>query len=150
MQFHQLQYATINKRPKRVGRGGKRGKTSGRGTKGQKARAGHRIRPEERDIIKKLPKRRGFGKNRSRTVNDSVQKPVVINLERIEASALRGSLTPAELVAAGVVRRHKGIIPQIKILSGGNLTKRISISGMAVSLSAREKIEKAGGTVVDT
>jgi large subunit ribosomal protein L15 len=42
-----------------VGRGGKRGKTSGRGGKGQTARAGHKIRPEIRDLIKKLPKRRG-------------------------------------------------------------------------------------------
>lgn len=148
MQFHHLQPKSEHKRGKRVGRGGKRGKTSGRGTKGQKARAGHRIRPEERDIIKKLPKRRGFGKNRARTVNDSVQKPIVINLDRIEASALQGSLSPRELVSAGLVRRRKGAIPQIKLLSGGNLTKRISVSGMAVSLSAREKIEKAGGSVL--
>jgi len=44
-----------------VGRGGKRGKTAGRGTKGQNARAGRKKRPELRDIIKKLPKRRGYG-----------------------------------------------------------------------------------------
>ncbi len=148
MQFHQLTTKTKLKRGKRVGRGGKRGKTSGRGTKGQKARAGHRIRPEERDIIKKLPKRRGFGKNRARTVNDSVHKPVVINIGRIEASALHGSLTPKELITAGLVRRHKGMIPQIKLLSSGALTKQISVSGMAVSQSAREKIEKAGGEIL--
>ena len=66
MQLHQLQPKHSKKRKKIVGRGGKRGKTSGRGHKGQKARAGHRIRPEERDAIKKIPKKRGHGKNRAR------------------------------------------------------------------------------------
>ncbi|HEY4495498.1 MAG TPA: uL15 family ribosomal protein, partial [Candidatus Paceibacterota bacterium] len=60
MQLHQLQRNKKARKGIRVGRGGKRGKTSGRGTKGQKARAGHRIRPEIRDAIKKLPKRRGY------------------------------------------------------------------------------------------
>ena len=60
------------KRPyRRVGRGqsSTRGKQSGRGGKGQTARAGNKRRPELRDIIKKLPKRRGYGKNRGRTFN---------------------------------------------------------------------------------
>ena len=148
MQFHHLITEHPDKRSKRVGRGGKRGKTSGRGTKGQKARSGHRIRPAERDVIKKLPKRRGFGKNRSRTVNDSVEKPVVVNLSRIETSAgLAGFLSPAVLLKAGIVHRRKGIIPRIKLLSQGLLSKQITVSGMTVSQSAREKIEKAGGTV---
>ena len=51
----ELKRKTQNKKPKLVGRGSKRGKTSGRGTKGQKSRAGHKIRPEIRDRIKKLP-----------------------------------------------------------------------------------------------
>ena len=61
------------KRPyRRVGRGqsSTRGKQSGRGGKGQTARAGAKIRPALRDIIKKIPKRRGYGKNRGRTVVD--------------------------------------------------------------------------------
>ena len=60
MQTHQLKRNISNKKKRVVGRGGKRGKTSGRGTKGQKARAGHRIRPALRDIIKKIPKLRGY------------------------------------------------------------------------------------------
>lgn len=57
MQIHQIK-PKIRKEPKkRVGRGGKRGTYSGRGSKGQKARAGHRIRPYLRDVIKKLPKK---------------------------------------------------------------------------------------------
>ena len=61
MQFHTLKRKTKNKKAKQVGRGGTRGKTSGRGTKGQNARAGHKKRPELRDIIKRVPKLRGRG-----------------------------------------------------------------------------------------
>lgn len=63
MQFHNLQAKTKRKYARQVGRGGTRGKTSGRGTKGQNARAGHKKRPELRDIIKRIPKLRGRGKS---------------------------------------------------------------------------------------
>jgi len=59
MQLHELQPTFPNKDRKRIGRGGKRGTTSGRGQKGQSSRAGHRIRPAERDFIQRLPKLRG-------------------------------------------------------------------------------------------
>jgi len=77
MQLHDLKPLHPNKSSKRVGRGGKRGTTSGRGTKGQRARAGHRIRPAERDLIQRLPKLRGFAnkpkrkKNKSQKVNST-------------------------------------------------------------------------------
>ena len=60
MQIHNLKRKTPNKKVMLVGRGGKRGKSSGRGGKGQTARAGNKRRPELRDIIKKLPKNRGY------------------------------------------------------------------------------------------
>lgn len=63
MQFHNLIAKTKRKYAKQVGRGGTRGKTSGRGTKGQNARAGRKKRPEMRDIIKRIPKLRGRGKS---------------------------------------------------------------------------------------
>lgn len=63
MQLHLLKRKTPNKKSKQVGRGGTRGKTSGRGTKGQNARAGRKKRPELRDFIKRVPKLRGRGKN---------------------------------------------------------------------------------------
>ncbi|KKW15207.1 MAG: hypothetical protein UY54_C0009G0005 [Parcubacteria group bacterium GW2011_GWA2_50_10b] len=63
MQFHTLKRKTARKYPKQVGRGGTRGKTSGRGTKGQNARAGRKKRPELRDFIKRVPKLRGRGKS---------------------------------------------------------------------------------------
>jgi large subunit ribosomal protein L15 len=67
MQFHILKRKTPNKKHKTVGRGGTRGKTSGRGTKGQNARAGHKKRPELRDFIKRVPKLRGRGKNSNKS-----------------------------------------------------------------------------------
>lgn len=63
MQFHNIKRKTPNKKSKQVGRGGTRGKTSGRGTKGQNARAGRKKRPELRDFIKRVPKLRGRGKS---------------------------------------------------------------------------------------
>ena len=60
MQIHNLKRLHKNKKDRLVGRGGKHAKTSGRGGKGQTARAGNKRRPELRDIIKKLPKNRGY------------------------------------------------------------------------------------------
>lgn len=60
MQIHDLKRTHKNKKDRIVGRGGKHAKTSGRGGKGQTARAGNKRRPELRDIIKKLPKNRGY------------------------------------------------------------------------------------------
>jgi large subunit ribosomal protein L15 len=148
MQLHQLKPKTAFAVSKRVGRGGKRGKTSGRGTKGQKARAGHRIRPEARDLIKKIPKLRGHGKNRARTVSDAIQKPVTLNVSSIDSHFENGErVTPATLREKGIVRSHAGTRPAIKILGDGNLSKKVSVADCAVSKSAREKIEKAGGSV---
>lgn len=61
MQYHNLISKTKRKKSRQVGRGGTRGKTSGKGTKGQNARAGRKKRPELRDIIKRIPKLRGRG-----------------------------------------------------------------------------------------
>ncbi|MEK7539253.1 MAG: hypothetical protein AAB595_01250 [Patescibacteria group bacterium] len=60
MQIHNLKRVHKNKRDRLIGRGGRRGKTAGRGGKGQTARAGNKRRPELRDIIKRLPKNRGY------------------------------------------------------------------------------------------
>lgn len=68
MQLYQLKPDHARKTDKRVGRGGKRGTYSGKGTKGQHSRAGHRIRPAERDFIQRLPKLRGVG-NMATNVN---------------------------------------------------------------------------------
>lgn len=59
MQLHEVVPIHKNKSKKRIGRGGKRGTYSGRGMKGQKSRAGHKIRPAIRDLIQRTPKLRG-------------------------------------------------------------------------------------------
>lgn len=137
----------MQKRAKRVGRGGKRGKTSGRGHKGQLARAGNSTRPEMREIIKKLPKLRGFGVNRARTVHSGRVRPVVVNLAALEAKHEAGEVTPRSLVAAGIVAPRAKRAPAVKILGDGGVKKKFTVSGCAVSASARKKIEAAGGTV---
>ena len=148
MQTHQIKRNKPNKKKTTVGRGGKRGKTSGRGHKGQKARSGHKLRPEMRDIIKKLPKRRGYGKNRARTVNSSVEKPTPINLPVLEEVFADGdAVTPATFVEKGILKKEKGRLPQVKILGMGDITKKVNVSGCTVSESAKGKIEKAGGSV---
>jgi ribosomal protein L15 len=76
MQIHNLKRQHKNKKDRLVGRGGKHAKTSGRGGKGQTARAGNKRRPELRDIIKKLPKNRGYQFK-------SIRKVFVIKKEKL-------------------------------------------------------------------
>lgn len=142
MQLNQLKRKTPNKAHKTVGRGGKRGKTSGRGTKGQKARAGHRIRPEVRDVIKKLPKLRGYR-------NTSIEEKVhVVNVSALEKFFSNGDTVTARTLAEhGVVRSRKGRTPSVKILGTGELTKKLTLTGVTVSASAKQKIEAVGGSV---
>lgn len=149
MQTNTLAPATARMTSARVGRGGKRGKTSGRGTKGQNARAGHKKRPEMRDLIKKLPKLRGHGKNRSRTVRvqDSY---TVVNLSALEATFEAGALvTLVTLSKAGLAGSRGGVIRPVKILGTGSLTKALKVSGCTYSAAARTAIEAAGGSVTD-
>ena len=75
MQIHELKREHKNMRDRLVGRGGKHAKTSGRGGKGQTARAGNKRRPELRDIIKRLPKNRGYKFH-------SIRKEVVMSKEK--------------------------------------------------------------------
>lgn len=149
MQLNELKTSKGITKARRVGRGGKRGKTSGKGHKGQKSRAGHKIRPAERDIIKRIPKRRGYGKNRSRTVNPARVRPVTVNLRELEAAfEADNRVDPRELVAKQVIRRRAGRTPTVKILGMGTLTKKLTIAGCEFSTSAREAIEKAGGEIL--
>ncbi len=145
MQTNQLKRIHPNKKRMIVARGGKRGKTAGRGGKGQSARAGNKRRPEWRDIIKRLPKLRGRGKNSNKPFQE---RPVVVNLSAIEANfSTNDAVTPTILVEKGIVKTLSGRIPQVKILGEGEITKSITLSGCYISGSASEKIIKAGGSV---
>lgn len=143
--------ATLNslkragKRPyRRVGRGqsSTRGKQSGRGGKGQSARAGNKIRPAIRDIIKKLPKRRGYGKNRARTVDPTRTVFVAVSLTKLDAMFGGGDVTREMLIERGVIGRKE----RAKIV-GGETSKKFSIKGMTATAGARASIEKAGGSI---
>ena len=147
MQLHSLSPSTKRTKNEPVGRGGRRGKTSGRGHKGQSSRAGHKIRPEMRDIIKKLPKLRGHGKNRSRTVRTNRISVTPISIAAIESAYSVGEIiSPATLLAKGLVRRTKGRAPSVKILGAGPFTKAFIIQQCAMSETARKALLAAGGT----
>jgi len=131
-------------RVKRLGQGESsgHGKTSGKGHKGQKARSGGSIRlgfeGGQMPLIRRLPKR-GFNNARFKT------KYAVVNLSDLNRFDDGASVDEQSLRAAGLVR---GTIDGVKILGNGELTKKVSIVADKVSASAREKIEKAGGSVV--
>ena len=147
MQLNTITPRTKNKKPEPVGRGGKRGKTSGHGHKGQSSRAGHKIRPESRDMIKKLPKLRGHGKNRARTVRTNQHDITAVNLIDIEALYTAGeTVSPATLLAKGLVRRVKGRAPEVKVLGNGPLTKALIVSKCTISTVAQAALLAAGGT----
>jgi len=129
-----------------VARGGKRGKTAGRGGKGQSARAGNKRRPEWRDIIKRLPKLRGRGKSSNKPFQGI---PVVVNLSDFEnVFVANDAVTPTILIEKGLVSTVSGVNPAVKILGDGEITIALKISGCYISESAKDKVLKVGGSVV--
>jgi large subunit ribosomal protein L15 len=136
MQLHQVKPKHKQKSKKRVGRGGKRGTYSGKGLKGQKSRAGRKMRPELRDYIKKIPKKRGY---RFKSIN---QKPEIVNLRDLEKFFNDGdSVTPEILLEKGLVARIKGKVPEIKILGNGGLKKKLKIENCLMSKSVKKAIK---------
>lgn len=135
----------MTKRPyRRVGRGqsSTRGKTSGKGGKGQTARAGAKIRPALRDIIKKIPKRRGFGKNRGRTVWEKKPRPVTLSLALLTSKFKGSDVTVQALKEQGLVAQNaRGV----KVV-GSETSKKFTLKGVHVSGGAKAAIEKAGGS----
>src|SRR5258708_5848915 len=101
-----------NRKKMTVGRGGKRGKTSGRGTKGQKARAGRKIRPALRDTIKKLPRLRGVTINKRGSQHSSAHlPPVAISLSVLAHFKGGETVTPEALIERGLIARVRGRVP---------------------------------------
>lgn len=145
MKLHTLQQ-NARKKKKTVGRGGRRGKTSGRGTKGQKARAGHRIRPAIRDVIKKLPKLRGRGKNINKAFRVA---PVIVKLGAIDRlfTTAGASVTPETLASFSLIRVRGKIMPRVKVVGTGSISKALVFSRCTFSKEALKKIETAGGSV---
>jgi large subunit ribosomal protein L15 len=145
MQIHNLKRITPNKDVMLVGRGGKRGKTSGRGTKGQNARAGRKKRPEIRDIIKRIPKLRGRGVSPFKPLSAAYFPVNLVVLEKISSAG--DVINPAYLATKNVISSVNGKLPAIKVLGSGELTKALTFEGCKISASAKDKIVKAGGSV---
>ena len=145
MQIHNLKREHKNKKDRLVGRGGKHAKTSGRGGKGQTARAGNKRRPQLRDIIKKLPKNRGY------QFQSFQVKPSLVSLDKIiKAYPNGGEVNPTELLKLKVIKKKKGFIPKVKILNGKeDFSISIIISKCTVSEVAKGKIVKAGGKIIE-
>lgn len=138
MQFHQLNPKHKNASRKRVGRGGKKGKTSGFGV--QKL---GRSQPRIREVLKRYPKLRGY---RISTVTEGVS---ALNIGKLEKKFETGAtINPKILAEKRLVHMLAGKLPQVKILGQGELTKAFTFEGVFVSKSAKEKIEKAGGKIV--
>ena len=138
MQLHQLKPIYKSKSKKRIGRGGKRGTYSGRGQKGQKSRAGRKIRPAERDLIQRLPKLRGFKNKPLRS------KPAIVNLADLESKIAGNIINREILIKSGLIRKSD---KRIKILAEGEVKRALEVQGFDVSESAKKKIIAAGGKV---
>lgn len=141
--LHNLQAPRRNRRAlRRLGRGhgSGRGKTAGRGTKGQKARTGGRgglKRLGMKRILLAAPKVRGF--------RSLVPKSAVVNVGDIERAFDAGAtITPRALVGKQLIRSKDH---DVKVLGQGTVTKAFTFKGIAVSAPAREKITQAGGTI---
>jgi large subunit ribosomal protein L15 len=130
-----------NKRPKRIGfgMGSGHGKTATRGSKGQRSRAGSRMRPGfeggQMPLHRRLPKR-GF-------TNIFKKQHAIVHLGDLEKFSPEDAVTPEALLKRGLIKRlHDGL----RVLGDGELKAPLKISAHHFSKSALEKIQKAGGT----
>lgn len=128
-------------RTRRIGRGpgSGRGTTAGKGTKGQRARSGGRKglkRIGLKRIMARVPKHRGF--------TAVYKKPQAVNVGVLNARLEGGVITPRRLEEERLVHTARF---GVKIVGDGELTKAFTVQGCAVSASAKEKIEKAGGKI---
>ena len=135
MQIHNLKRENIDRAARRIGRGGKRGTYSGRGIKGLGARAGGKFRPQERDILKKIPKLRGHKFKAYRP------RPAVVNVADLARVFGAGdTVSPATLLVHGLIRRISGKTPNVKILGTGATEKKFIFKDVLFSKSAAAKI----------
>ncbi len=151
MQLHELKKFHKSKSKKRVGRGGKRGTFSGRGSKGQLARGarlGADFRGGNAPIWKLFPKKRGSNKKteiKHRSFKVKSHKPFIVNLKTLEKVFTEGELINPEAL------REKKLIDslkrQVKVLADGGIGKKFIFSKLYFSKSAREKILKSGSEI---
>src|SRR3989338_3766338 len=155
MDLSKLQSHTPRKSKKRIGRGGKRGTFSGHGTKGQKSRAGASVRPGFRGgdnrIWQLFPKQRGASKKpgskaphrKHRYFQLKHEKPAVFNLGFFNQFSEDDLMSPKALKEKGLIKSDK----KIKILSNGELNKKMQFEGFTFSKSAKNKVLKNGSSI---
>ena len=137
----------INKSKIRVGRGigSGKGKTSGRGVKGQKSRSGVAIKSFEggqMPLYRRLPKR-GFN-------SITTEKIAILNLEKIQSFIDNKTINSGELLNADLLKKLKLInknSTKLKILGSGDIKDKVNIEANLASKSAVEKLEKIGGSI---
>src|SRR5437660_11164781 len=146
-----LKPARSRKDRKRIGRGigSGKGRYSGRGIKGQKARSGsHKMRAGfeggQMPIYMRLGKQRGSTSKDAMPIGPFRTSTVPVNVGSLDRFDAGAEVTPESLVEAGVIKNTK---VDVKILGNGEITKKLTVRVHAISATAREKIEKAGGTV---
>lgn len=148
MKLHDLKATPgARHRRRRLGRGESSGlgKTCGKGHKGQKSRSGASIRPGfeggQMPMMRRLPKK-GFNNAQFKT------QYAIVNLSGLEAKYSDGDTVNEEtLRACGLL---KGSYDGVKVLGDGELTKKLTVDVDKISASAKEKVEKAGGTVAES
>ncbi|MFH1656655.1 MAG: 50S ribosomal protein L15 [Candidatus Nealsonbacteria bacterium] len=142
MQIHQLKPIHKNKKKKRIGRGGKRGTYSGRGQKGQKSRAGSKMAPAIRELIKRYPKLKGY---KSKRIEKNI---AIVNIDVLNENFKDLEIVnPKSLLEKKLISKIKGNTPKVKILSKGKLTKKLIIENCDTSKAVKEIVEKIGGKV---
>ncbi|MEX2145154.1 MAG: uL15m family ribosomal protein [Candidatus Spechtbacterales bacterium] len=148
MQAHELK-KTKQKTSRRIGRGGKRGTYSGRGIKGQKSRAGARIRPQIRDYILSTPKLTGTVHKAGGNMGKPREPAHYINTGELDNVAKKGDTVDAKyLTENNLIKHAKGRgYGRIKLLAKGGLSKEITVKGLILSKKAKELVEKAGGKI---
>jgi len=138
MKYHELTLSS-HKNPKRVGRGiaGGQGKTAGRGTKGQRARAGSTRKPGfeggQNPMIQRLPKLRGFTSHRATTANVYTGQLDLLGVPVNNQTLAEAGLVPNAFVS-------------VKLIVKGEITKKHTVELQKASQAARAAVEKAGGS----
>jgi large subunit ribosomal protein L15 len=140
--LNQLKPKHKAKTRKRVARGGKRGTYAGRGCKGQKSRSGSNKEPIIRGWIKKYPKLRGY------RFNARPKNYLEVNFDTLEENfKAEEKVSPLTLLEKGIICKIEKRIPRVKILGKGKITKALVIEDCQISKIAKEKIEKAKGSI---
>jgi len=142
VQLHQLKKISSFQRKKRVGRGRSsgKGKTCGRGTKGQKSRSGSRKLPAffeggRMPLVQRLPKKRGFKRLHKKYTE-------IVNIEKLNLFKNNSEIDKKLLFKKNLIKSPSSIV---KILGDGQISKKLFVKVDQFSISACEKIKKAGG-----